>query len=104
MAAVGMELMAGWGTEAISARLGWLTGLLAEGLAGTGVEIPAPGIRAPHVLSLGFPGGMRPGLVEALADRQVHVAPRLGRMRISPHVYNDEADVAAFLAAFRALA
>jgi len=34
----------------------------------------------------------------------VHVAPRLGRLRISPHVYNDEADVAAFLAAFRALA
>jgi selenocysteine lyase/cysteine desulfurase len=42
--------------------------------------------------------------VAALAERQIHVAPRLGRLRISPHVYNDEADVAAFLAAFRALA
>lgn len=104
MAAVGMELMAEWGTEAISARLGWLTGLLEQGLAGMGVEIPAQGLRAPHVLSLGFPGGMRPGLIEALAERNVHVAPRLGRMRISPHVYNDEADVAAFLDAFRKLA
>lgn len=104
MAAVGMELMAQWGTAAISARLGWLTGLLAEGLADAGVELPSQGLRAPHVLSLGFPGGMKPGLIEALAARQVHVAPRLGRMRISPHVYNDEADVAAFLAAFRALA
>ena len=104
MAAVGMELMAQWGTAAISARLGWLTALLAEGLADAGVELPPTGIRAPHVLSLGFPGGMKPGLVEALESRQVHVAPRLGRLRISPHVYNDEADVAAFLAAFRALA
>jgi selenocysteine lyase/cysteine desulfurase len=104
MAAVGMEMMAEWGTDAISARLGWLTGILAEGLAGTGVELPAQGLRAPHVLSVAFPGGMRPGLIEALAARNVHVAPRLGRMRISPHVYNDEADVAAFLDAFRALA
>lgn len=104
MAAVGMELMAQWGSAAISARLAWLTGLLAEGLADAGVELPSQGLRAPHVLSLGFPGGMKPGLIEALAARQVHVAPRLGRMRISPHVYNDEADVAAFLAAFRALA
>lgn len=104
MATAGMELMAEWGHAAISARLAWLTGLLAEGLAGTGVEIPQAHLRAPHVLSLGFPGGMRPGLIEALAERQVHVAPRLGRMRISPHVYNDEEDVAAFVTAFRALA
>jgi selenocysteine lyase/cysteine desulfurase len=29
------------------------------------------------------------------------VAPRLGRMRISPHVYNDEADVDRFVEAMR---
>ncbi len=104
MAAVGMEMMAEWGTAAISARLGWLTGLLAEGLAGMDVEVPAGHLRAPHVLSLGFPRGMKPGLIDALAARGVHVAPRLGRMRISPHVYNDEADVRAFLEAFRDLA
>jgi selenocysteine lyase/cysteine desulfurase len=31
------------------------------------------------------------------------VTPRLGRVRISPHVYNDEEDVDRFLAAFRTL-
>jgi selenocysteine lyase/cysteine desulfurase len=46
---------------------------------------------------------MPAGLIEALAAADVHVAPRLGRLRISPHVYNDEADVDAFLAAFRRL-
>ncbi|MES2711228.1 MAG: aminotransferase class V-fold PLP-dependent enzyme [Pseudomonadota bacterium] len=103
MAAVGMEMMADWGTAAITARLAWLNGLLAEGLAGMGVEVPNARLRAPHVLSLGFPGGMPAGMIDALAARGVHVAPRLGRMRISPHVYNDEQDVRMFLAAFRDL-
>ena len=104
MAAVGMEMMAAWGTGPISARLAWLTGLLEEALAGSGVDWPARAIRAPHLLSLRFPDGMRPGLIEALAQRNVHVAPRLGRLRISPHVYNDEADVRNFAATFRELA
>ena len=101
MAAVGREMMADWGCEAIAARLGWLNAMLVDGLAGSGVEVPDK--RAPHVLSLGFPGGMPAGLVEALAAEAVHVAPRLGRLRLSPHVYNDEADVAAFLRVFRGL-
>jgi selenocysteine lyase/cysteine desulfurase len=40
-------------------------------------------------------------LVPRLAAEQVYAAPRLGRLRISPHVYNDEEDVDRFLAAFR---
>jgi selenocysteine lyase/cysteine desulfurase len=44
---------------------------------------------------------MPAGLIERLAGEQVFVAPRLGRMRISPHVYNDEADVDRFLAVMR---
>ena len=43
-------------------------------------------------------------LVERLAAENIHVAPRLGRMRISPHVYNDEADVDRFVEAFRKIA
>jgi selenocysteine lyase/cysteine desulfurase len=104
MAAVGMEMMAGWGQAAIERRLAMLTAMLAEGLRGTGVRVPEARVRAPHVLSIEFPGGMKDGLIEALAAEGVHVAPRLGRMRISPHVYNDEADVEAFLRAFRRLA
>jgi len=43
-------------------------------------------------------------LIARLAAENVHVAPRLGRLRISPHVYNDEADVDRFITAFRAIA
>jgi selenocysteine lyase/cysteine desulfurase len=101
MASIGMEMMAQWGSDAVVARLGMLTGRLAAGLADSGARVPDPRVRAPHVLSLEFPGGMPEGLVERLAAANVFVASRLGRMRISPHVYNDEVDVDRFVDAFR---
>ncbi len=101
MASIGMEMMAGWGRAAIEDRLAMLTGRLAEGLGNIGVQVPDAALRAPHILSLGFPRGMPEGLIGRLEAADVHVAPRLGRMRISPHVYNDEADVDRFLEMFR---
>ena len=58
------------------------------------------GLRAPHVLCVSFAGGMPAGLAEALGAQGAYAAPRLGRLRISPHVYNDEEDVDRFVAAF----
>ena len=92
MAAIGMEMMAQWGSAAIVERLAMLTERIAAGARELDVSVPDTRHRAPHVLSLGFPGGMRAGLIETLAADNIYVAPRLGRMRISPHVYNDEAD------------
>ena len=101
MASVGMEMMAEWGAAAVQARLAMLTSQLADALGNSGVLVPDAAVRAPHILSLGFPHGMPEALIERLAAEQVHVAPRIGRMRISPHVYNDEEDVERFVAAFR---
>src|SRR6478609_7450531 len=39
MAAIGMEMMAGWGNDAIIARLSMLTGKLADGLGNLGVGV-----------------------------------------------------------------
>ncbi len=103
MASIGMEMVARWGVPLISERLGWLTGQLAEGLGNLGVRVPEQHLRAPHILSLGFPKAMPEKLIPQLKAANVHVAGRLGRMCISPHVYNDEQDVAAFVSAFRKL-
>jgi selenocysteine lyase/cysteine desulfurase len=103
MASIGMEMMARWGSAAVVARLRMLTDRLAAGLAGSPVQIADARVRAPHILSLGFPRGMPERLTERLAGENVHVAARLGRIRISPHVYNDEADVDRFVAAFRGI-
>jgi selenocysteine lyase/cysteine desulfurase len=100
MAAIGMEMMAQWGRAAIVERLAMLTARLADGLRGNNVMMPDARMRAPHILSLGFPDGMPPELIERLAAENVYAAPRLGRLRISPHVYNDEADVDRFVEVF----
>ena len=104
MAAIGMEMMAGWGNAPIMARLSMLTDKLADGLANTGVQVMDRKLRAPHVLSLYFPKGMAPDLPKRLAAENVYAAPRLGRLRISPHVYNDEEDVERFVDVFRKVA
>jgi selenocysteine lyase/cysteine desulfurase len=101
MAAIGMEMMAAWGSDAIVKRLSALTQRMADGLADMKVRLIDAHFRAPHILCLGFADGMPQGLMSALAKEQVYVASRLGRMRVSPHVYNDEADVDRFVAAMK---
>ena len=103
MASIGMEMVAAWGAPAIGARLAYLTGRIADGLRGTDVVISEARVRAPHILSLSFPDGPANALVERLAAQHIYVAPRLGRMRVSPHVYNDEEDADRFVAAMRGL-
>jgi selenocysteine lyase/cysteine desulfurase len=99
MASIGMETMADWGAAAVAQRLQMLTERIAEGVRGIGVSVAERHVRAPHILCLGFKDGMPKGLIEALANDDVYVAARLGRMRISPHVFNDEADADRLVAA-----
>jgi selenocysteine lyase/cysteine desulfurase len=104
MASIGMEMMASWGSDAVVERLAMLTGKLADGLGNLGVRVIDAKLRAPHILCVSFPNGMAPDLPKRLAAENVHAAPRLGRLRISPHVYNDEQDVERFVEVFRKVA
>ena len=99
MAAIGMEMLAEWGIEAVSARLRMLNDRLANELhgprcrdsgdAGAGAAYPEPRLPGRHA------GESRRGARrEELLCRRT---PR--RLRISPHVYNDEEDVARFVTA-----
>jgi selenocysteine lyase/cysteine desulfurase len=99
MASIGMEMMAQWGASAIAGRLAALTDRIGEALGGTPVRLSDRRFRAPHILSLEFEGGVPPGLVEGLASEGIYVAKRLARMRVSPHVFNDEDDADRFAAA-----
>jgi selenocysteine lyase/cysteine desulfurase len=99
MASIGMEMMADWGAAAVTERLAMLTDLIADGLREAGVQLPQRHVRAPHILSLSFKDGLPKGLTEGLASEGVYVAARLGRLRVSPHVYNDEEDADRFVVA-----
>jgi len=101
MAAVGIETVRGLGQPAVEARLRHLTTMIGEKAStlGNKVAVTASRFRAPQLICLGFPGGMPDGLAQRLAADKVHVAPRIGRLRVSPHVYNDEEDVERLVAA-----
>lgn len=96
IAAAGLELVAAWGQAAIAERLRMLTDMIADAATRLGIAVPARDRRVPHVIGLRFAGGVPAGLVERLAAEGVHVAERGGALRVSPHVYNDEGDVARF--------
>jgi selenocysteine lyase/cysteine desulfurase len=101
MASIGMEMMAEWGADAVAERLRMLTNRIAEGVRGFDVSVPEPQFRTPHILSLRFRDGIPEGLVEGLASDGIYVASRLGRVRVSPHVFNDEQDADRFVMGLR---
>lgn len=99
MARHGMELVQSFGRETLEARLAMLTSRIAKGLEEADLPVTMlPGqLRASHILSIGFTKGMPKELGAALRAKDVYVAPRLGRLRIAPHAYNDEDDCDRFV-------
>ncbi|MFL6861372.1 MAG: aminotransferase class V-fold PLP-dependent enzyme [Allosphingosinicella sp.] len=100
VAAAAIEQLLEWGVANVSETLEAITASLAERLAARGIEAP-PG-RAPHFLSLRFPGGLPDGIEARLAAADVHVSLRGERMRVTPHLYNDEEDAGRLVAALTA--
>jgi selenocysteine lyase/cysteine desulfurase len=101
VAATSMELILSWGLEPIRERLTMLTTEIETGLRAENVpvEMLRRDLRAPNILSLGFSKGIPEELPERLAAAGVYAAVRLGRLRLSPHIYNDEEDCARCVAA-----
>jgi selenocysteine lyase/cysteine desulfurase len=99
MAAAALELVAGWDTASVAVRLRALTDRLAEGAEALGLAAAPSHLRAPHILGLRRPGGLPAGLVDRLSERGVFASKRAGALRLSPHVWVDDDDVARCLAA-----
>ena len=91
VAGAAIEQLLAWGVANIAETLGAMTGGIAERLREHGIAA-APG-GAPHFLSVRFEGGLPEGIEERLAAAHVHVSLRGETMRITPHLYNHEADV-----------
>jgi selenocysteine lyase/cysteine desulfurase len=103
MAATGMALVESWGVAAVGTRLRALTDRLAAGLEATDLDVAPRALRSPHILGLRLPGGLPPGLVDGLAAQGAYACDRLGALRISPHVWTEEADIDRFLAVLSGL-
>jgi selenocysteine lyase/cysteine desulfurase len=90
VAGAAIEQLLEWGVGNIAETLGAKTAAIEAKLRGRGVE-GQPG-RAPHFLSVRFPDGPPEDIEQRLAAAEVHVSLRGDRLRITPHLYNDEAD------------
>jgi selenocysteine lyase/cysteine desulfurase len=86
-----------WGVGRIADTLRETTGAIAARLEEH--QIHGSPDRAPHYLSVRFAAGPPEGIEEKLASAGVHVSLRGDRMRITPHLYNDEEDVERLVAA-----
>jgi selenocysteine lyase/cysteine desulfurase len=79
-----------WGVGNIAETLGATTARLCARLAEFGITADAG--QAPHFLSVRFAGGLPDGIEARLAAANVHVSLRGETMRITPHLYNNQAD------------
>ncbi|MCJ2097161.1 aminotransferase class V-fold PLP-dependent enzyme [Methylobacterium sp. J-072] len=99
MAATGLELIAELGVPSIAARLRGLTDRLAGGVAELGLAVAPRHLRTGHVVGARAPGGLPKNLANRLQAANVFASERSGALRLSPHVWADEADITRCLAA-----
>ena len=91
-----IEQMLEWGVANIAETLGAITARIAA-LLEEKVRVVPSEWRGPHFLSVQFRAGLPDAIGERLAAEHVHVSLRGDRMRITPHLYNNETDVERLL-------
>lgn len=87
-----LEQILEWGVASIADTLAARTADLAERAASLGLESLEANRRAGHFLGLRFAQGVPEGLLEALKKANVYVSVRGDSLRITPHLYNNDAD------------
>jgi selenocysteine lyase/cysteine desulfurase len=92
-----LELMLELGKEAVLDRIARLSALARITLAQAGAEVPGESnpLFASPIVTGRFPGLDPSPLAVHLREQGVAVAARKGYLRVSPHFFNDEDDIAA---------
>ncbi len=90
-----------WGVAQTAETLGAKAAEIANAVTPLGLRDATPQ-RAPHYLCLALPDTAPADLVKRLAAHQVFVSQRGDRLRVTPHLYNDQADLARLVAALKA--
>jgi selenocysteine lyase/cysteine desulfurase len=103
MAVAAMRQLLDWGTAEIQATLRAYTDEIAGRAEELGLTVPPREERVGHYLGIRFPGGPPTDFVGRLAPRQVYVSQRADAMRISPHLYNNKADIDRLFEGVKAL-
>lgn len=91
-----LRIIEEWGVDAIADALAAKNRQIATILARHGFEVtPADG-RAPHFQGARFPGGGSRSLASQLVENGVYASVRGRNLRVAPHLYTDDEDMARF--------
>ena len=85
-----------WGIGNISESLALTNARIAEILAGYGFETMAAEDRAPHFQGARLPATEPRKLAEQLVQNNVYASVRGDYLRVAPHLYTDDEDLARF--------
>ncbi|UCH25993.1 MAG: aminotransferase class V-fold PLP-dependent enzyme [Trueperaceae bacterium] len=97
-----LEHLLAWGVEEIQSYCRELTCDLFDEARALGYQVEDEAWRSAHLFGLRLPEGLDPHrLQQRLEQRRISVSVRGSAVRISPHVYNDQQDIAALLEALK---
>jgi selenocysteine lyase/cysteine desulfurase len=93
MANEALRQILAWGVPEVAEALGDLTGLIEKEARDRGMQAVPAGRRGAHMIGLKLGPDAPKDLAVRLAEENVFVSMRGRSLRISPHLYNTEADV-----------
>jgi selenocysteine lyase/cysteine desulfurase len=99
MAAAALQQILDWGIASIEQSLSHLTDEIAQRAVAAGYDVAPAEQRSKHMLGIRFRNGLPANLAAALSAAKVYVSIRGDSVRISPHLYNDAADIDHLFAA-----
>lgn len=102
-ASAALRRLVDWGPAAIQETLASYTGPITAWARDNGLLVADDHLRAGHYVGIRFPGGLPDRAVERLAAQNVFVSQRADSLRITPHLYNTEADRDRLLAGIAGL-
>ena len=92
-----------WGVDNVRETVEALADRIVERVAPLGLSVLPKDLRAPHYLGLRMAEAPPAQLLPELAKRQVFVSLRGPAIRVTPHLYNTQADVDRFAEALEAV-
>jgi selenocysteine lyase/cysteine desulfurase len=98
-----LEMLQSWGAEAVYERLTYLNRLIWIEAERLGFGGPKAEYRAPHIAVVDLGERFRPDLVRELKESKAIVTIRGSKMRVTPHVYNEDRDIARLFDLLEAL-
>ncbi|HPF46777.1 MAG: aminotransferase class V-fold PLP-dependent enzyme [Alphaproteobacteria bacterium] len=96
IAASVLEYLLDLGVENIAGYLKSLTDYIAERATAIGLNVAGEEQRVPNLIGINFKGGVPAHIAPALTKNNIFVSIRGDSIRVSPHIYNDKADIDRF--------